>query len=214
VKAPPSRPIHGIYHIREEGRKVGWEEWKMFSEGDAIIIRSRIVREGPPPYQENLRLALDPSWGYRSLVIILQGEEGKGRTYEGSAQGARWRARVTTTEGGLERWEFAWDAKRELDYRTPLFNGLTIKRLDLGIGESAEVDTIFMEPETYAPREVGQRYTRQQDDHLEVAAGRFHAPRYAYESPCSGATGEVWTDLRDTVLRFDEWFELVKYEEE
>lgn len=210
----PRQPLFGSYRITESGRTVGREEWKLFRDGDRIVLRSRILREFPEPTLENLRLELDPGWTYRSLVIILQGEGGYGRTYEGVARGDRWRAQVTTADGGIERWEFPWDPSRELDYRSPLFNGITLKRLGLAEGQAATPRVLLVEPGSYAPREVEQRYTREEDDHVTVAAGRFHAPRYRYEAPATGARGTLWTDLRDTVLRFDGWFELVEYGEE
>ncbi len=214
MKEIPGRPLFGGYRITEGGRAVGREEWKLFTEGERIVLRSRIMREFPEPSLENLRLDLDHGWGYRSLVIIGQRGDGYSRTYEGAAKGDRWRAQVTTSGGEIQEWEFPWDASRELDCRSPLFNGLTLKRLALGEGHGATLRILFMEPGTYLPREVLQRYTREEDDHLEVAAGRFHAPRYRFETLDSGTKGILWTDLRDTVIRFADGFELTDYGEE
>lgn len=205
---PLLRPLYGRYHLTEGGRVVAREDWKLFPQGDALILRSRIQAGDS---LEDLRLTLDASWAYRSLVLIRQVPKGTGVTYDGEVGGGVWRVELTTTDGKYSQAEFPWSPAVELDYRSPMFNGVTVRRLGLAVGEGRDIDVIFMEPETFEPRRVRQRYTRLEDDHLTVKAGHFPCHVYRYEGLTSGYSGTIWTDPLGTVLRFEDWYELVTF---
>ncbi len=204
----PARPLYGSYRRVEGGAEVATEEWKLFPSGDNIVVRSRILSQG---VLEDLRLTLDRSWGYLALVMIRQEPEGKGATYEGRAWETRWRATVTATEGHQTAAQFPWGPAVELDYRSPLFNGITIRRLGLGVGEGKEIEVVFMQSETFEPCQLRQRYTRREDNHIDIKAGHFPCQVYTYQSLASGYTGTIWSDPLGNVLKFDDWYELTTF---
>lgn len=85
---------------------------------------------------------------------------------------------------------------------TPLTNTLPVRRLELGVEESATVDVVYLDPLADEIAATRQRYTNLGADD----AGR----RYRYEGLESGFSAEVVVDERGLVVDYPGLFERVE----
>lgn len=200
----------GTWVLREGGEPVAVESWRREDTPDGPEWRSHIRSSFPWPHEARLHLALDPQLRWRFLRIETQREgEDASTAYEGRPEGNLW-VGTRTAEGEEAHGFYAWDARSELDFPSPLFNTVTLLRLGLEVGDAREVEAYMLEPFAYATGKVRQGYERLPDEEIRVAAGTFRARRYRYINALSGFVGDVWTDEACGVLRYGTSWELVE----
>ena len=98
------------------------------------------------------------------------------------------------------RREFAWKAQDELDYFSPLFNMLTIRRSALAAGQHRTFDTLFLDPVTFEPSWMQQTYANLGLESHQSRLGIIDLHHYSMIFG-NDASSHMWCD--DTGLVFD-----------
>lgn len=180
-----------------EGATVGTESfrcaagpmgWRYFSEIDSI---------SPAPHRAIVDVAVDERWRV-ARVRIDTGQhhvmlEPRGEALAGFRDGAE--------------VELPYGHDEHLDVFTPATNLISTRRL----GNSAEIDVLFLEPLTLEATRVRQRYELRGADHVETPSGAFDAVRWTFTALDSGWTADLWV-AGDTVVAYDTLFELTSYD--
>ena len=149
---------------------------------DGLIVAQGVVLAvaGGRPFRINYVVQCDRSWQLQSFDLMLwhgrepvQHRNGI-RTADGQWAGGR------DSIGAFPEF----DGCTEIDIEaTPFTNTLPIRRLGLTVGESAEIQVLYISVPDLSIKPVRQRYTR-------LADGRT----YRYESLASGFTAVITVD--------------------
>lgn len=161
----------------------GLEHAVVLVEGRGVFVRGTVV--GPDfGLSYTLRCAAD----WRALLLEVSTADGETLTLSSDGQG-------TWFDGKGRPFE-ALDDCDDLDLAvTPLTNALAIRRLDLAVGTSAEIDVAYVAaPELEVSRER-QRYTR------------LAERRWRFEALDGGFTREIETDANGFVTDYPGLFE-------
>lgn len=180
-----------------DGKAVGTEDFRCAPGPAGWRYFAEISTSVPSPHSEIVDVAVDAGWrpvrtrietGAHELLLTAEGDALRG-WLDGGAVTAPW---------GPE-WH--------LDYLSPCYNAVTANRLDA----TTDIDVVFLEPVTCAPREERQRYELLGEDEVRTPVGRFAATRWRYTALSTGWTRELWV-AADVVVRYDGLFELEAYE--
>jgi hypothetical protein len=183
--------------IGDDGVAVGTEEFRCAPGPAGWRYVSEVDTHEYGPHRATVDIAVDAAW----RIARVRVETGEHRLL------LQPRNEALVGERDDEPIEVAWGPEDHLDYFTPATNLITCRRL----GESAEVDVVFVDPFSLEPTRERQRYELLGPDEAETAVGRFAAHRWRYTSLGSGWTSLLWV-AGDMVVRFDRIFELVWYE--
>jgi uncharacterized protein len=120
------------------------------------------------PYEVRYTVMTDASWTTRSVGVHVQGGSGDARL-----------ALLADGEGG---WSAGREPLADLDgcldvdlVVTPATNTLPIRRLDLAVGETADVAVAWVRFPELTVEVAEQRYERQAPDLYRYSAGRYAA---------------------------------------
>ncbi len=120
------------------------------------------------PVEIRYSILTDPAWRTRVVGVHFQAASGNRRlALRGDGEG-NW------TSGDEARPEFAGAVDVDLAF-TPATNTLPIRRLDLDVGETAQITVLRVDAVAREMALVGQRYTRLDADHYRYEAGEFAA---------------------------------------
>jgi len=188
----------GRYVVMDgEGAPVGSETFRCAPGAMGWRYVAEIRTDDPEPHDEVVDLVVDDEW--RPV-----------------------RARVTT--GSHEIWltpqgdhlvgvhdrrdiDLPWGPDVHLDYLSPAFNAVTANRLRA----TTEIEVVFLEAVTCAPRLERQRYELLGDEVVDTPVGAFDARRWRYTALSSGWSRDLWV-AGDVVVRYEGLFELETYE--
>ncbi|WP_277212379.1 putative glycolipid-binding domain-containing protein [Isoptericola croceus] len=123
------------------------------------------------PEQLEYAVELDPTWTFIALSL----RSSDGRTLELARDDGEWHA------DGSARPDLAEAVDIDLAF-SPFTNTLPIRRLELAVGEAADIVTAYVDPETFTVTADPQRYTRLATD------------QYLYESRDSDFRREITVD--------------------
>jgi hypothetical protein len=168
--------------------------WRYFSE---------IERSEPEPHAELVDVAVDDRW----RIVRTRIETGTHSLLVEPGHGV-----LAGTRDG-EPFEMAYEDESHLDYLSPAFNAITVRRLEDTKGEASarDIDVVYLEPVTLEPIRTRQRYELLGDDAVDTPVGRFDATRWRYTALTTGWTSELWV-ADDVVVRYDKAFELIAYD--
>ncbi len=170
-----------VYRWREaEGG--GLQHLLLTRETGVITAEGMILAGGDEPYAARYRLVLDGRWRLRRAALAVVG---RAEPLLLLADGAgRW----TGTDGAALP---ELDGITDVDISaTPFTNTLPIRRLRVGLGKSADVDTAYVRlPELTVGRDA-QRYTRLEDG------------RWRYEARDRSFEREITVDEDGIVLEY------------
>ena len=198
------------------GEVVGSEVWRLKEGNENIEWTSTIDRKTPFPHVERLLVRVLPhKWDIRSIEIVSQSKEGPEEFFRGFVEKGMFRLEIQNQKG-LHSNSIQVNSDTEYDYLSPIFNTVTFHRLRLRRGQSREIRPLYIDPVgadgSFHLHPVRQRYTRGEDQDVEVSAGRFsRAKLYRYENLESGWKSSIWTDNLETVLRYERVYELLEY---
>ncbi|HEX5993891.1 MAG TPA: putative glycolipid-binding domain-containing protein [Jiangellales bacterium] len=149
-----ARQWPGMEHTRLEATDSGVSV-------DGVIIA---IVDGQP-VRLGYRLECDPSW----QPVLIEVTQADGPATSLRRSGERW-----YDGDGRERADLA--GCRDVDIAlTPLTNTIPIRRLSIDVGESAEIDVVYIDPgPPLDVRPQRQRYTRTSDGY-RYASGSFQA---------------------------------------
>ena len=196
----------GVYRI-EESAFHGGEERFVYERGpEGVRYDACIAQHGEQP-ELRCRLELGDDFALRSMTL------------ESSEQGGARRALVTREPHGLRVERSMPDgtplmavlpfdaASTELDWRSPIFNGVTCLRLALRDGEERVIDVRYFDPQTFAPTFMEQHYACEGREEIETPAGRFGCARYRYTVP--HVSTPFWVTAEGLVVRYMGFCELI-----
>jgi hypothetical protein len=170
-----------VYRWREaEG---GGLQHLLLTRGSGVIAaEGMILAGGDEPFAARYRIVMDGRWRVRRASVALLGRADP-VVLVADGQGA-W-----TGADGAEIPELQGVADVDLS-ATPFTNTLPIRRLRVGVGKSADVDTAYVEFPSLAVRRDKQRYTRLEER------------RWRYQSRDDGFEREITVDEDGVVVEY------------
>ncbi len=188
----------GRYRVMDgDGTAVGTEHFRCAPGPVGWRYFSEIATSDPVPHDEVVDLVVGEDWRPVRTRIDTQTHdlllEVEGDRLRGALDG--------------EPMSWAWGPERHLDYLSPAYNTVTVRRLT----ETTEIDVVFLEPVTCVPRDERQRYELLGEEEVETPVGTFAAVRWRYTALSSGWTSDLWV-AGDVVVAYDRLFELEWYE--
>jgi len=199
----------GTWVLWEHGEPVAEETWQREDTPEGPVWRSAIRSNFPWPYRTHLTLALTPDLAWRELLIRLEREGEAPVEYRGHPEEAMW---LALRRAGTEESHgfYDWEPRMEIDYPSPLFNTLTLKRLALQEGEARELQVYAIDPFTFTTGRILQGYERLADTQVRCRAGTFQGRHYRYVNALTKYVGDIYTDEEDNVLDYKGAWELTE----
>jgi hypothetical protein len=197
----------GIYRIIEDDVDSGTEAWTREIEPEGIRLTSVINRIGNEEFEEEVELNLDAGWVPAELTIERSSPLGD-RRYVGRRVGDAWISQIFRESGPMRTVTLPFTPETHIDYLTAHTNGISITRLGLDVESGQEIDVIFVDPDTYTPTLVRQKYARLADPEPFEVAGQVASQAYLYQG-ASGVEYTIWTDDNHIVLRYEDLFEML-----
>jgi hypothetical protein len=179
------------------GRTVRWASWDgartqeltLRREHDAWTADGRVARVADGVLDIHFVVRLDDRWLARQLLVFRTGNDPDLWLLSDGA--GRWRE-----PSGRDRPEFAGCLDVDL-VCTPFTNTLPIRRLGLAVGEAAELEVVWADPDEAVVQRDPQRYTRLADR------------RWRFDSLDSDFTAELEVDEDGLVLDYPGLFRRV-----
>lgn len=198
----------GLYRVLEGGVDVGTEAWTREVGADQVRLTSIINRTDEDEYEEEIEIILEPDW--RPLQVNIDRESAEGtRRYIGRRVGSAWISQIVRESGPMRTATLAFDKSTHVDYFTAHTNSVTMHRLALQPESGQEIDVVYIDPETWNPSMVRQKYARLRDPEPFDIGGYQAAHAWTYLG-ASGVEHQVWTDENDIILRYEDVFEIVE----
>ncbi len=199
----------GLYRVLEDGMDIGTEAWTREVGSDQIRLTSFITRSDDAEFEEEIEIILEPDW--RPLQVNIDRETSEGtRRYVGRRVGNSWISQVIRESGPMRTATLAFDESTHVDYFTAHTNSVSIQRLPLNPRSGQEIDVVFIDPDTWTPSLVRQKYARQDDPEPFEVAGVMATREWLYQG-MSGVEFRIWTDDLNIILSYEDTFETVEY---
>ena len=179
----------------DDGHPVGTEEFRSAPGPMGWRYFSEIETTDPSPHHETFDVAVDASWRVATMRLatadhqILLRSEGEGAVLAGFLDG--------------RPIELPYGRELHLDAFTPATNAISVRRLT----GTAEIEVLYLEPVTFEPSRVRQRYELLGDERVDTPVGAFDATRWRFTALDSGWTADLWV-AADLVVRYEGLFEL------
>ncbi|MDE2573152.1 MAG: putative glycolipid-binding domain-containing protein, partial [bacterium] len=178
----------------------GDERFTYRFDAGGISYRATIAQGAGAP---TLRLAVDFERDMTMRALEVLCGEGDGRfAVQARLQADGLRVEHSAPGGAASVQVVPFDPRTtEVDWRSPVFNGVTCLRLGLTReGAERSIDVCFFHPETLALARVEQRYRFERIEPVETPAGRFRCARYQYSVP--GFSAPFWVNGDGLVVRY------------
>jgi hypothetical protein len=198
----------GLYRVLEDGIDIGTEVWTREVGADQIRLTSVVTRTDEDEYEEEIEIILEPNW--RPLQVNIDRETAEGnRRYVGRRVGSAWISQIVRESGPMRTATLEFDEATHVDYFTAHTNSVTMHRLALEEETGQEISVVFIDPDTWTPSLVRQKYARFKDPEPFEVGGYTVSRAYHYQG-ASGVEYTVWTDDNDIILRYEDLFEVVE----
>jgi hypothetical protein len=198
----------GLYRMLEDGVDIGTEAWTREVGPDQVRLTSIITRTDEMEYEEEVEIILEPNW--RPLQVTVDRESAEGtRRYVGRRVGSAWISQVVRESGPMRTATLQFDESTHVDYLTAHTNSVTMHRLALAPETGQEISVVFIDPNTWTPTLVRQKYARLQDPEPFEVNGYQVSRAYQYQG-ASGVEYMIWADDDDFILRYEDVFEVVE----
>lgn len=198
----------GRYRVLDgDGYPVGTEDFRCAPGPMGWRYFSTVQVSAPDHHVESIDVSVDGSWRPVRVRIDTGVSQVAMRPFGDRIEGVR--------DGAP--FEEAWDAEREIDYRSPCFNAVTANRLGapnrLGVAADGgvEIAVLYLEAVTLESRIERQRYELEGEEEVRTPVGVFRARRWRYTALSTGWTRPLWV-AGDTVVAYEGTYELVSYE--
>jgi hypothetical protein len=198
----------GLYRVLEDGADIGTEAWTREIASNQIQLTSVITRTDEMEYEEEVEIILEPNWRPLQVTVDRESPEGT-RRYVGRRVGSAWISQIVRESGPMRTATLEFDESTHVDYFTAHTNSVTMHRLALKPETGQEISVVFIDPITWTPTLVRQKYARLPDpDPVEING--YQATRsYLYQG-ASGVEYTIWADENDLILRYEDVFEIVE----
>ena len=174
----PVEIVYGVYRL--DGPLRGHDRWwiqRLVESETGWMMHGDLFLDAPTRRYVTLDVEMTDDWEWAYLNL----RDDAGRLLSAEVEPGR-------VHGDLngERFEFPFDAESELDALSPFMNSLTLRRLQLAPGQSAERRVVWFDAERFAPRLVTQRYTRLDDAEITLGGTTLVAQRVHFRHDDSG----------------------------
>jgi hypothetical protein len=198
----------GLYRVLEDGVDVGTEAWTREIGTDQIRLTSVFTRTDEIEYEEEIEIILEPDWRPLQLNIDRETADGE-RRYVGRRVGRAWISQIFRESGPMRTATLEFDEQTHVDYFTAHTNSVTMHRLGLSQDTGQEISAVFIDPNTWIPSLVRQKYARLPDPEPFEVSGQQVTRAYHYQG-ASGVEYTIWSDDNDIILRYEDQFEIVE----
>ncbi len=193
----------GSYQFSDNGAQTGRETWQISQLGHGgIIISSRGEFTTPNDTNWNLTFELDKSWSPLSLTIRTE-QNGQVKSSTQRAENDRWVARIETG-GDVLTNELPFSKQHEVDFGSPLFNTVTLLRTRLPVGQSRDLDVVFIPSDSLVPTPDKQRYECVAEEKAQSPAGTFPGFKYRMTHPEreGSRVNDFWADHHGIIVDY------------
>ncbi len=199
----------GMYTLHRGNASTGTENWRLekLAHG-GLVFTSRAELTRPKPIKWNFTFEISQHWSPVRFSIRLDAD-GKALASDQRVQGAQWSAHIETRQDKAKDSAMDFSNKHEVYFPSPLFNAVTLVRLNLQVGQSRDVDAVVINLLTLEPRAVRQTYACAAEEKIQVPAGNFSAWHYTVQtahedvsSPSAPAENNFWADRHGIVLLY------------
>lgn len=222
----------GVYTLHHGQTATGNETWQLSKlEHGGLVFTSRAELTRPKPLKWNFTFEISQHWSPVLFSIHLD-TDGKALASDQRVQGAQWRAHIEARgrksspdqrvrvalsnqagddlrEDQAKESTIDFSNKHEVYFPSPLFNAVTLVRLNLQVGQSRDVDAVVINLLTLEPRPVKHTYACAAEEKTLVPAGNFSSWRYTVQtaregtsSPGAPAENNFWADRHGIVLLY------------
>jgi hypothetical protein len=197
----------GVYRMLSEDGDIGTEAWTREVGPDGVRLTSVINRFDDDEFEEEFELNLDATWVPKDCTIERTSQAGT-RRYVGRRVGDAWISQIFRESGPMRTMTLPINDSMHLDYLTAHTNAASIHRLSLERETGTEIDVIFIDPDTWTPSTVKQKYARLADPIPVDIAGETATRAYRYQGS-SGLEYTIWTNEDEIILRYEDLFESI-----
>ena len=198
VSAKDPIPVSsGELEYRLEGERIGQEQFRVYR-GKRLVIETTRTIYYPEPVRHELRYELEPSLEPRKLEIsAVRG--GIVTKLKLERKGGNCRVEVKGQGRKTKKHELGRHAGTIVDFDSPLFTSLAVKRLRLGPKQHSSVDAITLKLPDFDGARSSHRYRRLEDEEIEGPHGLVQAA--VYELDADDVTHRVWIAPSGMALR-------------
>ena len=188
----------GDYEVRLNGERIGEEQFRVYKDQRYVLETTRTLY-WPEPMRYEVRYELERSLEPREAQLVAT-RGGIVTELKLERKGENWRAEVKGQGRKKKKHELGRRAGTIVDFESPLFDALALKRMELGVGEHRQVEAIAMAyPDLVASREP-QTYARVEDEELETPFGGT-VTASVYELTRNEATHRLWLGPSGMILK-------------
>lgn len=196
----------GTYTFHRGEVSSGRETWQLSKLAHGgLSFNSRAEMTLPQPSTRSFTFEITQRWA-PVLLSIRVDADGKVVTSEQRAEGAQWRAHVEPRGEQARDHTLDFSTQHAVSFASPLFNAVTLVRLNLQVGQSCETDAVTIDLPTLEPRAVKQKYVCAAEEKTKVPAGSFSAWHYTMHTERTDAPApeenHFWADRHGIVLLY------------
>ena len=185
----------GQFDIVLMGQRIGEEQFRIYKTKKEYQVESRTTRYWPKPSQHEYAYKLESTFEPKELTHYFR-QSGNVVTVELRKKGKNWRSEVKGKRVKNSKQDMGPRESAELDLGSPVFQWVTLRRLNLAAGEKTGVDVIALDDSGLASgRETVSRikrtYTRLPDEAIE---GTESLVVSGYEVMEAESTYRLWVD--------------------
>ena len=207
----------GMYRVIGEvpPRNEEWQ-WRIAPTQHLAIVKQALSDAQPGAPIIRMRLTFAADWRPREVICERDDEANPLRLLARCDVEGRWSYSISDAQRDTHR-TLNLDPAAHVDLWTPQTNTATINRLALAEGGSADIVAFYIDPQTFVPRPMRQRYTRLADEPHNVNDFTLdRAQHYQYDSlnedGTSQWTGHIWANDGGLVVDYPDLFSLIRYE--
>lgn len=196
----------GTYTHHHGNSNTGTEHWRLekLAHG-GLTFSSEADLTRPKALKWNFTFEINQHWAPVRFNIHLEAD-GKSLASEQHADGAVWHIRLIPHGEQPKDSTIPFSGKHEVYFPSPFFNSVTLVRLNLLVGKSADVETVVLNLLTLDARAAKQNYACAAEEAVEIPAGKFSAWRYTVttlrEDGGAPTENSFWADRQGIVLRY------------
>jgi hypothetical protein len=196
----------GQFEILLVGERIGEETFRIYKDKKEYEVDSKTTRYWPKPSQHEYQYKLESTFEPKELTHHLR-HNGKAVTVELRKKGKNWRSEVKGKGIKKAKQDMGERQSAEIDLGSPLFQWVTLHRLNLADGEKKGVDVISLEDsgfpgEPEAVRRIKRTYSRLPDEDLETD-GEVAIQASVYEVMEEDTSSRVWVDSAGFPIRLE-----------
>lgn len=196
------QPIaEGTYTTSRGPETIRHETWQLARMAHGAVLTSKAEILQPQPMTWSFDYTVTQNWVPAQFSIHLT-VDGKTIASDQRIQAAQYVARTKPAGQESNDQTVDFDSKSQLDYDSPLFTVVTLFRLNLQVGQTAEVDAVRIAIPELEPRRVKLKYVCVAEESIEIPAGKFSAWHYTVGTDGESAESHFWADRNGIVLQY------------